>query len=53
MDINGKTQNFMMQGSVQTADQEPDINQVQIDNLFNGGNSFAAQLSYTDYCAIT
>ncbi|CDW77508.1 protein kinase domain containing protein [Stylonychia lemnae] len=32
---------------------EPDINQVQIDNLFLGSKSYQAKLSYTDYCAIT
>ena len=33
--------------------EEPDINQVAIDNLFSGSNSYQAKLSYTDYCAIT
>ena len=33
--------------------EEPDINQVVIDNLFSGSNSYQAKLSYTDYCAIT
>jgi hypothetical protein len=32
---------------------EPDINEVVIDNLFTGSSSYLAKLSYTDYCAIT
>jgi len=36
-----------------SGNEEPDINQVVIDNLFAGSNSYQAKLSYTDYCAIT
>lgn len=45
--------NTLSHNTMGESTQEPDINQVVIDNLFLGKSSFSAKLSYTDYCAIT
>ena len=51
--LNKKDMFGMGFSTANSGNEEPDINQVMIDNLFAGSNSYQAKLSYTDYCAIT
>ena len=51
---NFSNKEFMMgpHGNNEGAGAEPDINEVNIDNLFED-STYSTKLSYTDYCAIT